>query len=232
MSDGRGRRPLRTFGRTGGRPLSGRQQALIRDRLPQLAVPHTADGALDPVTLFGDAAEVWLEIGFGGGEHMIEQARRNPHVGLIGCEPYIEGMAKALTGIETQGLTNIRLHMDDARPVMAMLKRATIARVFILFPDPWPKKKHHKRRLIQPGFLDELARICLPDARIRFATDIKSYANEALETFLNHPAFHWLADSAADWRAPPADHITTRYETKRLGDCAPVFYDFLTGLHH
>ena len=227
MNDGRGPRPLRTFGRTGGRPLSRRQQTLISERLPELAVAVGKPGMLDPRTLFDAVSQVWLEIGSGGGEHLVAQARRHPDTGLIGCEPFIEVMAKTLGGIETSGLENVRLHMDDARPLMSGLQPASIARAFILFPDPWPKKKHHKRRLIQPGFLDELARICQPGAHVRFATDIKSYANEALEKFTHHPAFDWLAEAAGDWRSPPADHVTTRYELKRLGDCAPVWYEFM-----
>jgi len=136
-------------------------------------------------------------------------------------------MAKALGQIEDAGLTNVRLHMDDAREVMAALETGSIARTFILFPDPWPKSRQQKRRLIQPDFLDELARIMAPGGKVRFATDVKSYANEALERFLAHGRFAWQAERADDWRVPPADHLTTRYETKQLGDCAPVFYDFI-----
>ena len=224
--DGKGRRPLRTFGRRGGRALSARQQAYIDELLPSLAVPLAAPGTLDPLTLFKSASEVWLEIGFGGGEHLIGQAARHPEIGIIGCEPYLEGMAKALTGIDEAGLTNIRLHMDDAREVMETLKSGSIARTFILFPDPWPKKRQQKRRLIQSEFLDELTRVSAPGAAVRFATDVKSYADEALEKFLKHGAFKWLAERADDWRKPPADHLTTRYESKQLGDCAPVWFEF------
>ena len=224
--DGKGPRPLRTFGRRGGRALSARQQAYIDDLLPKLEVPGADPGTLDPLTLFEGAAEVWLEIGFGGGEHFVRQAARHPEIGFIGCEPFIEGMAKALTGIDEAGLTNTRLHMDDARSVMASLKPACIARIFILFPDPWPKKRQQKRRLIQQEFLNDLARISAPGARIRFATDVKSYADEALEKFLKHGAFTWIAERADDWRCPPDDHLTTRYEAKKLGDCAPVWFDF------
>ena len=219
-------RPLRSFGRTGGRALSARQQALIDTRLPELAVPAAAPGTLQPASLFGDDRPVWLEIGFGGGEHFVGQATRHPDVGFIGCEPFVEGMAKALTGIEAASLQNVRLVMDDARPVLESLADDSISRVFILFPDPWPKKRQQKRRLIQPEFLDSLHRICRPDAGIRFATDVKSYADEALGRFLQHGGFNWSATRADDWRLPPADHLTTRYESKKLGDCAPVWFDF------
>lgn len=222
------RRPIRTFGRTGGRALSARQQGLVDDLLPKLAVPPASDGTLDPAALFDRPVDaVWLEIGFGGGEHIATQAARHPETGFIGCEPYIEGMAKALTRIDEAGLGNVRLHMDDARPLMRSLATASLDRVFILFPDPWPKKKQQKRRLIQPDFLDELARVLKPGAAVRFATDVMSYADEALARFLQHGAFGWTAQHPDDWRIAPADHVTTRYEDKRLGDCAPVWLEFV-----
>jgi len=221
---------LATFAARGSRKLSGRQQHLVETLLPATTVPLAETdeaGSLDPVSLFDPAPrEVWLEIGFGGGEHLVEQARRNPDVGLIGCEPFLDGVAKALTGIEAGGLANVRLHMGDARDVMDRLRPATIARCFILFPDPWPKARHHKRRLIQPRFLDELSRILAPGAQIRFATDVADYADWAMERFHAHRAYHWSARRADDWRRPPSDHATTRYEAKQLGDIAPVFFDF------
>lgn len=218
---------MRTFGRIGGRALSARQQRLVDELLPELSVPDAADGTLDPATIFErPASEVWLEIGFGGGEHLTGQAAKNPDIGFIGCEPFIEGMAKALGQIADAELTNVRLHMDDARPVVASLQDTSIARIFILFPDPWPKKRQQKRRLIQPDFLDGLARILKPGGRLRFATDVKSYADEALGHFTEHSGFEWMANSADDWRKPPEDHLTTRYETKQLGDCAPVWFEF------
>ena len=216
-------RPIRSFGRIGGRALSARQQALVDDLLPKLTVP---DGLRDPKDLFPDLKETWLEIGFGGGEHLAEQARRHPDVGFIGCEPFIEGMAKALTQVDADGLSNVRLRMDDARPLVDALAPGSLDRVFIMFPDPWPKKKQQKRRLIQPDFLDSLHRACRTGARVRFATDVASYADEALGRFRQHGGYRWLAERADDWRTAPADHVTTRYETKRLGDCAPVWFDF------
>ena len=219
---------MRTFGRIGGRALSARQQGLVDTLLPYLSVPETDPEALEPTSLFDPPVkEVWLEIGFGGGEHLTGQAARHPSIGFIGCEPFIEGMAKALGQIEDGGLTNIRLHMDDARPVIAQLAPRSIARVFILFPDPWPKKRQQKRRLIQPEFLDALAGVLKRGGQVRFATDVKSYADEALAHFVDHPAFTWTAQKADDWRTPSKDHLTTRYETKKLGDCAPVWFEFL-----
>lgn len=220
-------RSIRTFGRRNARPLTMRQKHHVDELLPRLALPETAPGSLDPATLFDGKRETWLEIGFGGGEHFVAQAARNPEVGLIGCEPFLDGMAKALGLIEDEGLTNVRLHMSDAREAMDWLAPASIHRVFILFPDPWPKLRHQKRRLIQPDFLEELARITAPGARIRFATDVASYADQALVRFLADGRFDWQARSADDWRRAPADHITTRYETKALGNIAPVYYNFI-----
>lgn len=220
---------MRTFGRVGGRALSPRQQGLIDRLLPTLSVPEAPDGTLVPTELFpSPPREVWLEIGFGGGEHLAGQAEIHPDIGFIGCEPFIEGVAKVLTQVQENTIDNIRLHMDDARPVVSSLQDSSIARVFILFPDPWPKKRQQKRRLIQPDFLDEIARILKPGGTLRFATDVKSYADEALQHITRHRAFDWTANRADDWRTPPKDHLTTRYETKQLGDCAPVWFDFET----
>jgi tRNA (guanine-N7-)-methyltransferase len=220
-------RPLRSFGRTGGRALSPRQQRLFDTQLGNWRLPSIEAGPVDLASLFPDAGEVWLEIGFGGGEHLAAQAVRRPDTGFIGCEPFVEGVAKALGAIEENGLSNIRLWTEDARPLIDALPEASIARAFILFPDPWPKRRQQKRRLIQPAFIAALHRILAPGAAVRFATDVASYANDALLVFLSHGGFHWTAQRADDWRLPPADHVTTRYETKRLGDCAPVWFDFI-----
>ena len=222
------KRRIRTFGRTGGRGLSARQQHLIDTLLPQLSVPVVDGQTLDLATLFPTNKHIWLEIGFGGGEHFVEQARLNPEIAHIGCEPFVEGMAKALTAIEQAQIENVRLWHDDARILLQALPDQCLSRVFIMFPDPWPKKKQQKRRLIQTEFLDLLHRVCKPGAKVRFATDVVSYADEALTRFLAHGGFAWEAMSADDWRIPPEDHVTTRYETKQLGDCAPVWFDFIT----
>ena len=145
---------------------------------------------------------------------------------LIGAEPFLNGVASALRHIDERGLTNVRLHQGDAREVLQQLPDASLTRIFILFPDPWPKARHHKRRLVQPDTVAEFARVLRPGGSLRFATDVADYANRALETFLGSPHLRWTAERADDWRVPPADHVTTRYETKRLGDCAPVFLDF------
>lgn len=223
-------RPIRTFGRTGGRQLSPRQQRLIDTGLDRWRVPLSGDTPLDPASLFEAAGDVWLEIGFGGGEHLVAQAKAHPETGFIGCEPFVEGVAKALTGIEDKQLANVRLWPDDARVLVDRLETASIARVFILFPDPWPKRRQQKRRLVQPDFVAALHRILRPGGQLRFATDVASYADEALLTFLGQGGFAWTARRADDWRRPPADHVTTRYETKKLGDCDPIWYDFTRSL--
>lgn len=186
----------------------------------------TPAGSLDPASLFSRADHICLEIGFGGGEHLIGQARANPDTGYIGAEPFIDGMAKALTGIVEHGLENVRLHMDDARVLIGWLAPGSIGQVFILFPDPWPKARHNKRRLVQPDFLDELARILTPGAHVRFATDMRAYADHTLTVFLKDGRFDWQAERSSDWTDPPADHIRTRYEAKHLGDIDPVWFDF------
>lgn len=220
-------RAIQTFGRRWGRPLSARQARLFEKMLPTLRVPVGEDGALDPQAVFPDAREIWLEIGFGGGEHVSGQAKANPHVGILASEVFIEGVAKCLGQIEDAALTNVRLWEEDARELMAGLSDSCLDRAFILFPDPWPKARQQKRRIVQPEFLDELARLMKPGGRVRFATDVRSYADEALERFLTHPAFEWTANCADDWRVAPADHVTTRYQMKKLGDIDPVYYDFI-----
>lgn len=223
----RKQQPLKTFGRRVGRPLSAKQHSLVENLLPELRIGLTADAELDPITLFEGVREVWLEIGFGGGEHLLNIARCNPDIGIIGCEPFLDGVAKVLTGIESSGDKNIRLHNGDARELIAALQGRSLSRIFILFPDPWPKTRHHKRRLVQPSFLDELARVMVTGSRLRFATDVRSYADEAMVNFTAHPAFEWTAERATDWTTPPADHVATRYEEKRLGDINPVWYDLI-----
>lgn len=168
-----------------------------------------------------------LEIGFGGGEHLVAQAGAHPQQRFIGVEPFLNGVASCLRHIEESGVQNIRLHQGDARDVIARLPDACLDRVYILFPDPWPKARHHKRRLIQPDFLDALARVMKPGTELRFATDWANYAAWTLEHVTRDARFAWLAERAEDWRKPWPGHVTTRYEAKQLGDCAPVWLRFV-----
>lgn len=214
---------LRSYGRIKSRPIKPRQAALVETLLPQIRTP---EGPFDPRDLMAGAAETWLEIGFGGGEHMASQAARAPEVLIIGCEPFLNGVASAVRHVAEQGLKNVRIKDGDARELIDHLPDTSLSRVFILFPDPWPKARHHKRRIVQPEVLVDLARVLKPGGKLRFATDVAGYADWALERILASGLFRWQAQRADDWRVPPADHITTRYEEKRLGDCAPVFFDF------
>ena len=208
---------LRSYGRRRGRKLSPRQTGLLTELLPRIAVELDAPAALPAPGLFAEPKRaLWLEIGFGGGEHLVWQAKQNPDVGLIGCEPFEEGVVKVLTAIDEGNLQNIRLHMDDARDVLRWLPDAAIDRAFILFPDPWPKTKHRKRRLVNPVTLALLARVMRPGAELRLGTDIGDYARTMLVAMQATPAFKWTATCAGDWRQRPADWPETRYEQKAV----------------
>jgi tRNA (guanine-N7-)-methyltransferase len=216
--------PLRSYGRIKARTLKPRQERLIEELLPRLAVDLSAP--LDPRALFPAARAIVLEIGFGGGEHLVAQAKAHPDHGHLGVEPFLNGVGSCLRHIEEAGVANVRLHMGDARDVIAAAPDASIDRADILFPDPWPKARHHKRRLVQAEFVASLARVVKPGGEVRFATDWADYAAWALERFIRHPGFAWTAESAAGWRTPWPGHVTTRYEEKKLGDCAPVWLRF------
>ena len=217
--------PLRTFGRVKSRTIKAAQGVLLETLLPQIAVP--LDVAMTRDGLRAGRDELWLEIGFGGGEHLAGQASRHPQATLIGAEPFLNGAASALRHIAEAGLTNVRLHVGDARDILDRLPDASLDRGFILFPDPWPKARHHKRRLIQQAFVADLVRVLVPGGRLRFATDWADYADWALQRMIAHPELTWTADRADDWRVPPADHVTTRYQEKGLGDIAPVYLDLI-----
>jgi len=216
-------RPRILYGRRRGKKLRSGQEALLDTLLPQLLIAlPAAPQQIDPAALFGPVREVWLEVGFGAGEHLVWQAEQHPDVGLIGCEPYLNGVAKCLAHIERTGVGNIRLFTDDARLVMAALPDRSLARVFVLFPDPWPKTRHHKRRFVQRGTLDRLAELMVPGAELRLATDDPSYLPWMIEHACTHPAFDWLAEGPGDWRGRPADWPGTRYETKKIAG-TPTF---------
>lgn len=209
------RRRRHIYGRRKGSKLSAHQQNLIDTLLPKLALNIRAGVA--PRTYFDARIEdVWLEIGFGAGEHLLWQAQENPNIGMMGAEPFVNGVAKLLSKIAGGPAQNIRIHMGDARDVLAALPDACLGRVFILFPDPWPKTRHHKRRFVQTEMLDQLARAMKPGAELRFASDDAPYVDWTLERFTAHSAFEWLARCAQDWKTRPADWPRTRYEAKAL----------------
>ncbi len=191
--------------------------------LPDIAAP---EGAVDPAALFPSAARFAVEIGFGAGDHLAAQAARSTSTGFIAAEFFMEGVGKALARIDDAGLANIRLMVGDARPLLERIAPASVDIVYLLFPDPWPKRRHWKRRFISPETVVEIARILKPGGRLRVATDVKSYAAWTLLHVRANPAFCWCARSPADWRTPPQDHVGTRYERKGLGDSAPIFMDF------
>ena len=217
------------YGRRRGRPLRLGQRLLTGTLLPQLSLSLPAAGELDPGSAFAEPPrEIWLEIGFGGGEHLAEQALSHPDIGFIGCEVFENGVAKLLALIERRRLANVRIFNDDARLLIAALPPALIGRVFILFPDPWPKRRHHKRRIVSAETLDGLARIMTAGAELRLATDDRDYLVAMLDLVCRHPAFEWTARRPADWRERPSDWPATRYEAKaRSAGRAPFFLRFI-----
>ena len=208
---------LRSFGRRRGRKLSDRQERLLAEVAPRVRPDLARPAPEDMRALFGPPVkQVWLEIGFGGAEHLVWQARHHPDVGIIGCEPFEEGVVKALTLIEDEQLANILVHPDDVRPLLRWLPASSLDRAFILFPDPWPKARHRKRRLVGTPLLDQLARAMKPGAELRLGTDIGDYARTMLAALMRHPHFRWTATRAADWRNRPEDWPQTRYEAKAV----------------
>jgi tRNA (guanine-N7-)-methyltransferase len=216
------------FGRRKGHPLRATQAALFDSLLPRLAIDLESAAPADLRTLFDVPVEaVRLEIGFGGAEHLLSEASRFPAAGFIGAEPFLNGMAKALAGIEALGLANIRLHHGDAVPLLDWLPKASLARVDLLYPDPWPKARHWKRRFVNPQNLDRLARAIVPGGELRFATDWPGYAAWTLALMRGRGDFAWTAERADDWRRPWPGWPGTRYETKALREGrAPGYFRF------
>jgi len=203
------------FGRRKGHRLRPHHAQLLETLLPRLALALDKPAPADPRVLFGRPVDaVRLEIGFGGGENLIAEATANPRIGFIGCEPFVNGMAKILASIEAGGHDNIRLYAGDAVELLAWLSPASLERVDLLYPDPWPKRRHWKRRFVQDRTLALLARVLRPGGTFRFATDIPDYAAWTLEHMRRAPDFLWTAERAADWREPWPDFRGTRYEAK------------------
>ncbi len=216
---------LRLYGRAKGHRLRPRQANLVKTLLPTLGLPDKLSMRTDIVP---DDTPLWLEVGFGSAEHLLAQAQKNPHVCHLGIEPYLNGMAKALGGVEEYNLDNVRLERGDAREILTTLPDASLDRVFILHPDPWPKKRHWKRRLVQSAFVSELARLIKPGGQLRFASDIAHYQAWALAHILDDGHFEWTAMRADDWRVAADDHAPTRYEGKAKKAGRPcVWLDFI-----
>ncbi|MEM9044768.1 MAG: tRNA (guanosine(46)-N7)-methyltransferase TrmB [Pseudomonadota bacterium] len=215
--------PWRNFyGRRHGKKLRRGQARLMATKLAELAPPGVSwdknpeRHPIDLEAFFPGKEAIWLEIGFGGGEHMIAQASRYPEIGLIGAEPYINGVAMLLSAIERSGIQNLAVTDADARDVMDVLPPGSISRVFLNYPDPWPKSRHHKRRFVNRENIDQLARVMAPGADLRIATDIEDYVRHSLEHFQNDPRFRWTANGPEDWRVAWPDWPSTRYEAKAI----------------
>jgi tRNA (guanine-N7-)-methyltransferase len=204
------------YGRRKGYSLSQFRMGLVNELLPELLVDLNNPGLISPSLLFKTNKEVWLEIGFGAGEHLADQAQRHPEIGFIGCEPYINGVARLLSEIQQKSLNNILLYNDDARLLLEKLAPNSISKVFILFSDPWPKKRHHGRRFINQENLNALSRVMKNHANIRFATDDMGFARWALNMFYHHPNFDWLVNGPDDWHNCYVDALETRYEKKAI----------------
>lgn len=223
VSDRNDGAPWRNFyGRRKGKGLRPSQEGYLEEDLSALS-PGPVDwdvnpdrDSLDLSSCFPGAKEYWLEIGFGGGEHLVHQAEINPDVGIIGCEPYINGVAMLLGKVRSAGVKNLRVHPGDARDMFDVIPDAALSRVFLLYPDPWPKKRHHRRRFVTPEHLGPLAQKMCVGSILRIATDIEDYVRQSLEQVLANGSFEWLAETPGDWRDAWDDWIPTRYEQKAL----------------
>jgi tRNA (guanine-N7-)-methyltransferase len=214
-------------GRRRGKKLRPGHKALVEKFLPTLRVTaHNPDPDFS-ATMADVPDQVWLEIGFGGGEHLAAQAIAHPDIGFIGAEPYVNGVAKLLSTIDGGNLKNIRICDDDARPLLDSMAEKSIDRAFVLFSDPWPKKRQNKRRFIVKENLDRLARVMKDGAQLRFASDHMDFVSWSLQHLIAHPCFSWQQRTASEWRLPPQDWQSTRYEEKALarGEC-PVYLLF------
>ncbi|GGG66186.1 tRNA (guanine-N(7)-)-methyltransferase [Salipiger pallidus] len=213
--------PWRNFyGRVKGKTLKQSQEAYLDEDLAGLS-PGAVDWEVNPdrqpldTAAMFDGKPVWLEVGFGGGEHMVHQAATHPGVGIIGCEPYINGVAMLLGKIRRANVDNVRVYPNDVRNLFDVLPEASLDKAFLLYPDPWPKKRHHRRRFVTQEHLEPLARALKPGAEFRVATDIPDYVRQTLVE-VPKAGFEWLAERPADWREPWGDWISTRYEQKAL----------------
>ena len=228
----------KTFGRRKGRPLRAHHASLVEELLPQIEItlPSGPSGevdvvpeSLDPFSLFGTTPprEIWLEVGYGGGEHLAGQAAANPDVGIIGCEFFTAGVGKMLAHLEALEISNVRLFTGDARQLLACLTASSLTRIFVLYPDPWPKLRHERRRFISPWAVSEFARLVATGGVVRVVSDIPVYCRWTLQHFGADARFSWQAEGPGDWREPPEDWVSTRYEAKALREGrTPAYLDF------
>jgi tRNA (guanine-N7-)-methyltransferase len=205
--------PLRRlYGRSRGKALRAGQERLLEEALPLFSVSPEALAAGQAFA--PSPREAWLEIGFGAGEHLVEQAKANPDVGVVGCEPFLNGVVAALASLKREQLINVRLRRGDAQALVEAAPDGFFSRVFILYPDPWPKRRHRKRRVVEAGMIEALARAMRRGGEVRFVTDIDDYGGWTLKRFLDSPYFRWTANRADDWRRPWPEWRPTRYEAK------------------
>jgi len=216
----------RFYGRRKGHALRQSRRDLLRYCLPRLKVSLPASNEqLDPSIMFKpNIKEYWMEIGFGGGEHLAEIAANNPNVGFIGCEPYVNGVASLLNHIRARNLDNVRIFDNDARNLLVRLPNSSITRLYLLYSDPWPKKRHHRRRFIQPDTLRQLSRIIVDNGKFTFSSDDMGYIRWTLFHISAHKTFDWLANTACDWTVRPNESIETRYESKALKQGSNCIY--------
>ena len=213
------------YGRRKGHTLSAAQAERFSRLLPQLKPDLTKPPPAPATELFPvPVNDVWLEIGFGGGEHLAWQAEHHPNTGFIGAEPFVDGMAKMLARCEPPGLPHVRLYDEEAQNLLAWLPEASVGRAFILFPDPWPKKRHIKRRMVSPKNLAALARVLKPGAELRVATDIADYVRTTLLAVMGNPDFQWPAETPDEWRVRSPDWPQTRYEAKAIAAGRRCYY--------
>jgi tRNA (guanine-N7-)-methyltransferase len=208
---------IQFYGRRKGKPLKAGRQNLLETLLPRLkfARPQSRQ-SIDIKSLLPQKSDVWLEIGFGGGEHLAAQAAAHLDVGFIGCEVFINGVASLLKCLEANGADNVRIFHDDVRHLLPHLPDASLGRIYLLFPDPWPKTRHAKRRFISPEMLSELARLLVDGGELHVASDHPVYVRWTLTHATDHPLFQWPAREPGDWRNRPADGFPTRYEEKAV----------------
>jgi len=213
----------RLYGRSKGKRLSGEQAELIGSLLPQISIADS--GELSSQSLFGDERAMHFEIGFGGGEHLAYRADMLPDHGFIGCEPYLNGVAMALPQIREKALANVRLHMGDALEMLRRVRDGSLSFVYLLHPDPWPKARHIKRRMMNDGPIDLIAAKLKPGGEFRFGTDHPVYLRHALMVMQRHRhQFDWLCEKAVDFQTRPGGWPETRYEAKARAQGHEVWY--------
>lgn len=218
------------WSRASGRPLNQQRRDALEAVMPWAKITLTKEGQQDqnPRDWFDpEKKEIWLEIGFGNGEHLHQQAVNNPDVGLIGCEPFVNGISMLCKQMQETQTKNIRIWDEDARVLLQSLTDNSLDRCFVLFADPWPKKKHHKRRMVNPETLDWLSRVMVSGSQLRMATDHPDLAEWMLYHTINHPDFYWTAEAQSDWKKEPADWVRTRYQEKAKAGTENWFLDFI-----